>query len=56
MLYVLVSLCSTRDKLIAALATVTCMIPTLSCAYFSKNLFLGVAVGTAAYIVLGSVM
>ncbi|MCP1442203.1 branched-subunit amino acid transport protein [Pseudomonas sp. GGS8] len=31
-------------------------IPTLLCAYFSKNLFLSVAVGTAAYIALGSFM
>ena len=29
-------------------------IPTLLCAYFSRNLFLSVAVGTAAYIALGS--
>lgn len=31
-------------------------IPTLLCAYFSKNLFLSVAVGTVAYIALGSFM
>lgn len=31
-------------------------IPTLLCAYFSKNLFLSVAVGTATYIALGTFM